>query len=57
MTLEGIALLGNPDYKLVMEAYPFVARKLLSDDRPGGAESVAGSFVRVDVRWRVNLER
>ena len=26
VTLEGIALIGNPDYKLVMEAYPFVAR-------------------------------
>ena len=34
VTLEGIALLGNPDYRLVMEAYPFVARKLLREDRP-----------------------
>jgi len=34
VTLEGIALIGNPDYKLVMEAYPFVARKLLREDRP-----------------------
>ena len=34
VTLEGIALIGNPDYRLVMEAYPFVARKLLREDRP-----------------------
>jgi len=33
-TLEGIALVGNPDYRIVMESYPFVSRKLLSDDRP-----------------------
>jgi len=29
VTLEGIALTGNPDYRLVGEAYPFVVRKLL----------------------------
>lgn len=34
VTLEGIALIGDPEYKLIMEAYPFVARKLLSEDRP-----------------------
>jgi len=34
VTLEGIALIGDPDFKLVMECYPFVARKLLSEDRP-----------------------
>jgi len=34
VTLEGLALIGDPDYKLVMETYPFVARKLLSEDRP-----------------------
>jgi len=34
VTLEGVALQGDPDYGLVMEAYPFVARKLLSEDRP-----------------------
>ncbi|UPR03133.1 putative UbiB-like protein kinase [Chloropicon primus] len=33
-TLEGIALIGNPNYRIVMESYPFVSRKLLSDDRP-----------------------
>lgn len=34
VTLEGIALQVNPDYSLVTEAYPFVARKLLREDRP-----------------------
>jgi aarF domain-containing kinase len=34
VTLEGVALTGNPSYGLIMESYPFVARKLLSEDRP-----------------------
>eukprot|EP00303_Exanthemachrysis_gayraliae_P000188 CAMPEP_0206011302 /NCGR_PEP_ID=MMETSP1464-20131121/13028_1 /ASSEMBLY_ACC=CAM_ASM_001124 /TAXON_ID=119497 /ORGANISM="Exanthemachrysis gayraliae, Strain RCC1523" /LENGTH=821 /DNA_ID=CAMNT_0053384957 /DNA_START=58 /DNA_END=2523 /DNA_ORIENTATION=+ len=34
VTLEGIALQGNPDYAIVLETYPFIARKLLKDDRP-----------------------
>ena len=34
VTLEGVALTGNPDYGLIMEAYPFIARKLLREDRP-----------------------
>jgi hypothetical protein len=40
VTLEGIALLGNPDYRLVMEAYPFVARKLLKEDRPAAQRAL-----------------
>ena len=34
VTLEGIALTGDPEYALIQEAYPFVARRLLSSDRP-----------------------
>lgn len=34
ITLEGIALQGDEEYALIMEAYPFVARKLLKDDTP-----------------------
>ena len=34
VTLEGIALTGDPNYGIIQEAYPFVARKLLSEDRP-----------------------
>merc|ERR1719502_2450453 len=34
VTLEGLARAVDPDYGLIIEAYPFVARKLLSSDRP-----------------------
>ena len=34
VTLEGIALSGDPNYGIILESYPFVARKLLSEDRP-----------------------
>ena len=34
VTLEGVALQGDPDYGIITEAYPFVARKLLREDRP-----------------------
>jgi aarF domain-containing kinase len=34
VTLEGVALTGNPNYGIIMESYPFVARKLLKEDRP-----------------------
>merc|ERR1711865_899702 len=34
VTLEGVALTGDPEYGLIMEAYPFIARKLLREDRP-----------------------
>lgn len=34
VTLEGLALTADPSYGLVVEAYPFVARKLLSSSTP-----------------------
>jgi predicted unusual protein kinase regulating ubiquinone biosynthesis (AarF/ABC1/UbiB family) len=34
VTLEGVALTGNPDYGIIMESYPFIARTLMSEDRP-----------------------
>lgn len=34
VTLEGVALSGNPDYGIIMESYPFIARKLLQEGRP-----------------------
>ena len=34
VTLEGVALTGDPAYGIILESYPFVARKLLSEDRP-----------------------
>mmetsp|Transcript_3733 Transcript_3733/g.10579 ORF Transcript_3733/g.10579 Transcript_3733/m.10579 type:complete len:910 (-) Transcript_3733:115-2844(-) len=30
VTLEGVALTGNPNYGIILEAYPFIARKLLT---------------------------
>lgn len=32
VTLEGVALTGNPDYGIILEAYPFIARTLLTRD-------------------------
>ncbi|BDA45558.1 Uncharacterized protein sll0005 [Coccomyxa sp. Obi] len=32
--LEGIALVANPDFAIVDEAYPYVAKKLLTDQSP-----------------------
>merc|ERR1712003_34782 len=34
VTLEGIALTGDPSYGIIMESYPFIARKLLQEGRP-----------------------
>merc|ERR1719443_517694 len=32
--LEGIALVGNPQFAIIDEAYPYLARRLLTDDSP-----------------------
>ncbi|CAM6088773.1 unnamed protein product [Calypogeia fissa] len=32
--LEGIALVGNPDFAIVDEAYPYIAQRLLTDQNP-----------------------
>ncbi|KIY91538.1 Uncharacterized protein MNEG_16426 [Monoraphidium neglectum] len=37
-TLEGIALLGDPQYQMVAQAYPFVARKVLRNDSSGAGQ-------------------
>ena len=34
VTLEGVALTGNENYGIIMESYPFIARKLLRGGRP-----------------------
>lgn len=41
-TLEGIALAGDPGYRLVGEAYPFVVRKLL--EAPNGSARLIASL-------------
>jgi aarF domain-containing kinase len=32
--LEGIALVGNPQFAIIDEAYPYIARRLMTDDNP-----------------------
>lgn len=32
--LEGIALVGNPQFAIVDEAYPYISKRLLTDDTP-----------------------
>jgi aarF domain-containing kinase len=32
--LEGIALVGNPDFAIIDEAYPYIARRLMTDNSP-----------------------
>eukprot|EP00579_Thalassiosira_antarctica_P012386 CAMPEP_0201913594 /NCGR_PEP_ID=MMETSP0903-20130614/3998_1 /ASSEMBLY_ACC=CAM_ASM_000552 /TAXON_ID=420261 /ORGANISM="Thalassiosira antarctica, Strain CCMP982" /LENGTH=807 /DNA_ID=CAMNT_0048448827 /DNA_START=149 /DNA_END=2572 /DNA_ORIENTATION=+ len=32
--LEGIALVGNPEFAIIDEAYPYIARRLMTDDHP-----------------------
>lgn len=37
--LEGIALVGNPEFAIVDEAYPFIAKRLLTDRSPRAREA------------------
>jgi aarF domain-containing kinase len=32
--LEGIALIGNPSFAIIDEAYPYIARRLMTDESP-----------------------
>lgn len=32
--LEGIALVGNPGFAIIDEAYPYISKRLLTDDSP-----------------------
>ena len=32
--LEGVALVGDPNFAIVDEAYPYIAKRLLTDDSP-----------------------
>jgi len=38
--LEGIALTADPDFRLVMQAYPYVAKKLLQERSPALSEAL-----------------
>ena len=44
VTLEGIALTGDPNYGIILESYPFVARKLLYEDRPEIQKALQGTL-------------
>jgi aarF domain-containing kinase len=46
--LEGIALVGDPEFAIVDEAYPYVAKRLLTDDSPR---------LRAALRYMVRKER
>jgi aarF domain-containing kinase len=32
--LEGIALVGNPEFAIVDEAYPYISKRLMTDNSP-----------------------
>ena len=46
VTLEGIALQGDPDYAIIQAAYPFVSRKLLFGPARGAARFTGGALRR-----------
>jgi len=56
-TLEGIALAGNPEYRLVGEAYPFVVRRLLQ--APSGSARLSSALreLLLDADGRVRSVR
>lgn len=58
VTLEGIALKGNPSYQLVGEAYPYVVRKLLERSGSGSAQlTMALRGLLLDADGRVQSVR
>lgn len=58
VTLEGIALKGNPSYQLVGEAYPYVVRKLLERSGDGSAQlTMALRGLLLDANGRVQSVR
>ena len=53
--LEGIALKVDPEYKLVMEAYPFVTRNLFKDQRDGAQQLLRETLY--DEKGRIKPQR
>jgi len=57
--LEGIALVGNPEFAIVDEAYPYIAKRLLTDDSPRLRDAlrymVYGSSDRFDMDRMIDL--
>uniref|UniRef100_A0A7S3VLE5 ABC1 atypical kinase-like domain-containing protein n=1 Tax=Dunaliella tertiolecta TaxID=3047 RepID=A0A7S3VLE5_DUNTE len=50
--LEGIALASNPDYKVLGSAYPWIARRLLTDKSPELREALRALLYGQDGRFR-----
>jgi aarF domain-containing kinase len=57
--LEGIALVGNPEFAIVDEAYPYIARRLLTDKSSRGRSAlrymVYGQGQSLDVDRMIDL--
>ncbi|CAM9608490.1 unnamed protein product [Discosporangium mesarthrocarpum] len=49
--LEGVALSGDPDYRIVMEAYPFVTRRIIGDKSPALQCALRDILYRQDKRF------
>ncbi len=53
VTLEGIAIYIDPDFKVLSEAYPYVAKRLLTDPAPELRASLQGLlFKDGSFRWK-----
>ena len=57
--LEGIALVGNPQFAIIDEAYPYLAKRLLTDDSPRMRSAlrymIYGESERFDVERLIDL--
>lgn len=57
--LEGIALVGNPEFAIVDEAYPFISKRLLTDRSPRAREAfrymIYGQSDTLDVERMIDM--
>lgn len=57
--LEGIALVGNPEFAIVDEAYPFISKRLLTDPSPRGRAAfkymVYGKSKTLDIERLIDI--
>lgn len=56
-TIEGIALRADPSYSIVGECFPYLARRLLTDDHPRAAASLRELLYGDGEGGRVNVKR
>merc|ERR1712157_526359 len=57
VTLEGIALTGDPDYGIILEAYPFIARRLLKEGRPEVQQALQEVLFSADDSEGLQIQR